>query len=100
MAKQTNIQAGMKWTDSMGHDYEVTSCYRITGGLHCHLKVNGKPITDLHGGKELIPLDHIERLRGGRDTAMIEQYVTHRAKTMKEALKQNQQRLGTIYIAR
>ena len=100
MAQHNYIQAGMKWTDSMGHDYEVTSCYRITGGLHCHLKVNGKPIKDLHGCKELIPARDIERLKGGRDTAMIEQYVTHRAKTMKEALRQNQQRLGTIYIQR
>lgn len=64
------------------------------------MKVDGEHITDFQDGKELIPHDHIERLMGGRDAAMIEQYVTHRAKTMKETLKQNQQRLGTIYIQR
>ena len=90
---------GHKWADIMRNEYEITGVYQITGGYHYHLRANGKRICDIHGNVELIPHRYVERLAGGRDSEMIDTYVTNRPKSMADALRRNQARLGTIYVA-
>lgn len=91
---------GHRWTDTMRNTYEIKGVWLITGGYHYHLTANGERICDLHGNYDLVPHKHIERLMSGRDAEMIEAYVTNRPKTMADALKRNQARLGTVYVTR
>jgi hypothetical protein len=99
MRTSNHYPTGHKWADSLRNAYEITGVWLITGGYHYHLRINGERVTSLCGGPELVPHRDIERLMANDPTAL-ETYVTNRPKSMADALKRNQARLGTLYITR